>query len=72
MIDHDFQPVVHWRIGPLRNKWGWTFSAAEIGEIWYLRWIAPDGVRGLSLYPDHDSVVEAIEVINQRADGSDF
>lgn len=67
MIDHEFEPISHWRIGPIRNRWGWIFCAAEIGDTWFLRWKTNSGYIGFGIYPDHDSVIDAIKVLNLQS-----
>jgi len=67
MFDHEFKAVHHWRIGPIRNRWGWVFAVAEIGDSWFLRWVSPDGFRGGGIYSDYDDVCAAIEAINPHS-----
>jgi len=70
MIDHKFRSLTHWRIGPIRNQWGWVFSAAEIGDTWFLKWTTPIGETGITILSDHDSVVDEIDRINRESGGN--
>lgn len=65
MLDHVFKSIPYWRIGPLRNHRGYTFTVAEIGDIWFLRWQDPRGQEHVARFTDHDLVVAAIESLNQ-------
>jgi hypothetical protein len=67
MIDHEFETLTHWRIGPVCNRWGWVFCAAEIDGTWFLRWRTNSGYMGFSIYPDYVSVLSAIEQLNLQS-----
>ena len=67
MIDHNFKIVSHLRIGPIRNRWGWIFYAAEIDNTWFLRWTTPWGEEGTSIYANHFELLQGIENINRRS-----
>lgn len=66
MFEHNFQPITHWKIGPIRNHLGWIFSAAEIGDTWFLKWKSPWGEKGISLFSSHEEIVDAIDRLNGK------
>ena len=66
MLDHEFKLVSHVRVGPLKNRWGWVFLAAQIGDIWFLRWAAPNGAQGLGIYSTAEETIAAIEAFNKK------
>jgi hypothetical protein len=67
VIEHNFKIVSHLRIGPIRNRWGWIFYAAEIDDMWFLRWITPQGGEGNSVHSTHFDLLQGIDNINRRS-----
>ena len=64
MFDHKFRIVPHYRIGPLRNTYGYIIAVAEIGEVWLLRCETPTGESHSAYFDTHDEVIAAIRVLN--------
>ena len=64
MIDHDFKIVQHYKIGPVRNKWGYVISIAEVDSIWVMQWESPYNGKHWQYYADHDAVIHHIELLN--------
>lgn len=66
MLDgHEFKEVPFYKLGPFRNRWGYIFAVAEIGELWILKWQSPyDGMHYRYFY-DHEDLILAIHLINQ-------
>jgi hypothetical protein len=69
MLDnHCFRIVEHFSIGPIRNRWGYTFAVAEVGAVWIFRWESPHGDVYYKYFTDYVAVVKAIN--HMRINGS--
>jgi hypothetical protein len=65
MIDHNFKTIQHYKVGPLRNKWGYIIAIAEIDNIWMMKWRSPyHDVDQWRYFADHDEVIYYIELFN--------
>lgn len=71
MLDnHCFCIVEYFSIGPICNRWGFTFAVAEIGEVWAFRWETPQGTVRCKYFSDYMDVIKAINDIQQGCKGN--
>lgn len=69
MLDHIFNSVPHYRIGPLRNPMGYLIAIAEIDELWLFRCESPDGEAYTAYFSTHEEVIKVIQGLNNLRSG---
>lgn len=65
MFEHQYKLVPHFRVGPIRNPWGYVISIAEIGESWFLKCETPKKKKHTLTFTNYEHLLDALNLINQ-------